>query len=280
MHQHPETRAWLDAVPAACDALLEDWQLVRDGPPYAGGMVSYVVPVVDAAGTPLVLKIQWPHRECEHEAAALAAWDGHGAIRLVRHDPARHALLLERCAPGEPLHVLDHDAAIDAAVDVLGELLRPVPAAHPFDTLAREAASWAVEIAEKSQRMGHPLDRALVDHAIELAHGLASTQGEQVLLHQDLHAGNIVSAERAPWLAIDPKPIVGERELGAIALVRGDELGMSEPLMRRRLDQLASRLELDRSRVRDWAIVQTLAWGDTHHRWAGEGTKVAMLLAL
>ena len=48
-----------------------------------------------------------------------------------------------------------------------------------------------------------------------------------MLVNQDLHADNILSATREPWLVIDPKPLAGEREFGVAAIVRGGELGHS-----------------------------------------------------
>lgn len=282
MARHPDSQAWLDALPAVVADLLERWDLRLDGAPYTGGIASLALPVRDTFGAPLVLKVQWPHRECRHEAAALAAWDGRGAVRLVAHDPLRHALLLERAEPGAPLHTLEHDAAVDAAIRIAEQLLACTPPPdHPFDTAAGEAATWATDIAERSARLGHPIDRGIVEHAVAFAHdraGAGSAGG--ALVHQDLHAGNVVSAQRQPWLAIDPKPLVGDRELIAIALVRGDELGLDPALMRRRLDRLTAALELDRERVRDWAITQTLAWGAEADRWMGERRKVELLLAL
>jgi streptomycin 6-kinase len=100
----------------------------------------------------------------------------------------------------------------------------------------------------------------LVDAAISSLEELAPTQGEQVLLHQDLHADNVLAAEREPWLAIDPKPLVGEREFGLAPIIRSLELGHSEREVVGRLDRLSSELDLDRERARGWALGQTIAW--------------------
>jgi hypothetical protein len=54
-----------------------EWGLELEEP-FVGGFVSHVVPVGDA-----VLKIQWPHRESEHEADALEQWRRDGALRLL-----------------------------------------------------------------------------------------------------------------------------------------------------------------------------------------------------
>jgi streptomycin 6-kinase len=81
-----------------------------------------------------------------------------------------------------------------------------------------------------------------------------------VLVHQDLHAGNVLRAEREPWLVIDPKPLAGEREFSIAALVRGDELGQGPRNIRHRLDRLTAELGLERDRARGWALAHTVAW--------------------
>jgi streptomycin 6-kinase len=89
---------------------------------------------------------------------------------------------------------------------------------------------------------------------------LAPSQGEQVLLHQDLHGDNVLAAEREPWLVIDAKPLVGEREFAVAPIVRSDELGAARADVLYRFDRLTSELGLDRERARRWTIGQTVAW--------------------
>jgi streptomycin 6-kinase len=100
-----EGRSWIDSIPGSVEACAQAWAL-RLGRPYPDSCVSLVLPVERADGTPAVLKVQFPHRECEHEAVALWAWDGEGTVRLLAHDSPRHALLLERCTPGTHLREL------------------------------------------------------------------------------------------------------------------------------------------------------------------------------
>ena len=214
----------------------------------------------------MVLKIQFPDRESEHEAEALQLWDGDGAVRLLAHDPERHALLLERARPGTPLSALEPDAALDVMVGLLPRLWKPAGA--PFRPLAEEAAWWAGSLREKWEEVGRPFERRLLDAALDALRTLSASQGEPVLLHQDLHAGNVLAAEREPWLAIDPKPLAGEREFGIAALVRGRELGHSRRAVLRRLDRLTAELGLDRERARGWALGQTIAWGIGHESHA------------
>ncbi|MGH2675080.1 MAG: aminoglycoside phosphotransferase family protein [Actinomycetota bacterium] len=126
------------------------------------------------------MKIQFPDRESEHEAAALALWDGHGAVRLLAHDPDRHALLLERCEPGTPLSDLRPDDALDVMVDLLPRLWKPAGA--PFRSLAEEAAWWAEQLPDQWERTGRPFERRLLDAALEILDTLPPAQGERVLL--------------------------------------------------------------------------------------------------
>ena len=206
----------------------------------------------------VVVKVQLPDRESEHEGDALRAWRGEGAVQLLEQDKERHALLLERCRPGTPLSKLPQDDALDVFVDLLPRLW--LPAAAPFRTLADEAAWWAQSLPRHWQEWARPFERRLLDAALDALRELAPTQGEQVLLHQDLHADNVLRAEREPWLVVDPKPLVGEPEFGVAPIVRGAELGAARRDVLHRLDRLARELELDRERVRGWALAQTLAW--------------------
>jgi streptomycin 6-kinase len=223
-----------------------------------------VAPAVTSDGVEAVLKIQKPHRESEDEAAALEVWDGDGAVRLLAHDPERHALLIERCLPGRPLAVAGQDAALDVFVDLLPRLWKPV--GGPFRALADEAAWW-VEYLPREWDAGRQFERRILDAALEALRELPPTQGEHVLLHQDLHGENVLSAEREPWLAIDPKPLAGEREFGLAPVVRSFELGHSKRDVLRRLDRLSSELGVDRERARGWTIGQTVAWsvGSEYH---------------
>ena len=115
-------------------------------------------------------------------------------------------------------------------------------------------------LATAFERAGRPFERPLLDAALQALDELPGTQGEQVLVNQDLHADNVLRAEREPWLMIDPKPLVGERAFGLVALVRGAELGGGAQALRHRLDRLTSELGVDRERTRRWGLAQTLAW--------------------
>jgi streptomycin 6-kinase len=235
---------WREGAERLAEEVARDWEL-QLGEPYVPGFCGYVVRATTADGTPAVLKVFFPDHESLQEAGALERWDGDGAIRLLDRDDERCALLLERCEPGAFLSGIGGGPALDVLIELLPRLWK---SGDGFQTLADEVERW----------IEHGLDASTAD----LARELASSQGEQVLVHQDLHGHNVVSAEREPWLVIDPKPLAGERELSAAPIVRSGELGHSKRDVLYRLDGLCEALELDRERARGWTIVQTLAWSE------------------
>lgn len=248
---------WLASLPERVAECAEMWQL-RLGAPFPESYISLPIPATLPDGVEVVLKMQFPHRESEHEAAALAVWHGQGAVRLIAHDMRRHAILMERCVPGTKLSALQEDAALDVFVELLPRLLKP--AGTPFRPLADEAAWWAAELERRWRRAGRPFERALVDAALDALRTLPASQGENVLLHQDLHSGNVLRAEREPWLVIDPKPLLGEREFSVAPIVRAFELGYERRRVMHRLDRLTEALDLNRERARHWCLAQTVAW--------------------
>jgi streptomycin 6-kinase len=268
MRDHPDASRWLDGLPALVEAVADRWDLTV-GEPYAGASVSWVAPAV-RDGDDVVLKLQWPHPECEHEAAALVAWAGDGAAALLAHDPARSALLLERCTPGDRLATRTDVDAVDVFVDLLPRLW--TEATEPFRPLAGEAAQWRSTLWANWSGAGQPCERRLVEAADAFLRDLPESQGEQVLLHQDLHGDNVLASDREPWLAIDPKPLTGERELGVAAAIRDFTLGADRRSVLTRFDRLTAELDLDRERTLGWTVAQTIAWafdsGHAKHHYA------------
>jgi streptomycin 6-kinase len=243
-----EIARWRERAPRVAGELADEWNL-RLGASYQPGVPGHVVRAELDDGTPAVLKLFWPHREAEQEADALERWNGNGAVRLLAHDAERSALLLERCEPGTFLSAVD---------DPLAPLIELLPrlwvSGEGFRPLAEEVEWW----------LEHDLcdvaDAQVRDAVTGYLRELAPSQGEQVLVHQDLHGENVLAAQREPWLAIDPKPLAGEREFGVAPIVRSPELGHSKREVLYRLDRLCAELGLDRERARGWTIAQTAAW--------------------
>jgi streptomycin 6-kinase len=200
--------------------------------------------------------------ESVHEAEALRFWDGRGAVKLLAHDPECRALLIERCVPGTQLGAEYDDEALAIAAELMRRIWRGPSDDVAWRRLEVEAERWLVELPARYERHGRPVERQVLDAGLEALRTLGPTQGNVVLCHQDLHGGNILGAEREPWLAIDAKPIVAEPAYDTVAIVR-DRLPRERPLreIRRRLDALADLLDLDRERMRGWGIAKQLAWG-------------------
>jgi streptomycin 6-kinase len=243
---------WLASLPVLVTECAAEWNL-RLEPPF-DTPISLVVPAGD-----VVLKLNAPsHGEADTEGDALEQWVGNGAVRLVARDDERRALLVERCVPGTRLWDADVDE-ISVVSELIPRVQVEIGADHPFTLLADEADRWAEEVPRRYLQAGAPFERALVDAALDVYRSVDRTAA--YLVNQDLHGGNVLSAQREPWLVIDPKPLVGERELEASALLR------NTTEVSRWLDALRD-LGLDRERARGWGIAHNLAWAwDEHDGW-------------
>jgi streptomycin 6-kinase len=253
-------RRWLERLPGLVAALCADWGLTVDGPPAHGG-IGLVVPT--RRGDELsVLKLSLGDESTRHEALALSAWRGRGAVLLLAHDPARDALLLERLDASRSLN----DLALDDAVGIAAGLIRrlAVPAAAGLPRQADVAARLAVELPERWARQGRPTPRRAVEAAAAAAAELGPTD-QAVIVNRDLHYRNVLAGRREPWLAIDPKGIAGEPALGLAQLLwtRFDEMG-GRAGVRRVLDRLVAEVGADPARARGWALIWCLdywLWG-------------------
>jgi streptomycin 6-kinase len=263
--------AWLNAFPDHLAGCAARWGL-EFGPPYALAYrfsYNYVAPVQHADGSPAVLKLGVPEGELLHEMAALRAYDGRGAVRLLDADAKIGALLLERLTPGTPLATLtpdDDDTATTHAAHVMTTLWRTPPDDHAFPTVAQ----WAAGLQRLRLRYAGgtgPMPRALVERAESLFHELLDNTEPSYLLHGDLHHENILAAERAPYLAIDPKGVIGEAAYETAAFLRNPipDIGTwpdLRHLLARRVDILAEQLGLDHRRIIGYGLAHAVlsAW--------------------
>lgn len=287
-----EGRQWLHDLPALLDDCARRWSLAL-ALPFPNLTFHYVAPAVRADGTEAVLKVGVPHKELRTEAAALRAFDGRGSVRLLDAAPEAGLLLLERLRSGAVLTALADEAHDDAATaiaaGVMRGLWRPAPPGHDFPTVA----DWSQAFARLRARFGGgtgPLPSARVEEAESLFADLLASSAAPVLLHGDLHHDNILSAERRPWLAIDPKGIVGEPAYEVGALLRNlwpDRHTHRDParLLERRAHRLAEALDLDPARVRGWAVAQAVlsaVWSveDNDDGWAPTIANADLLAAI
>jgi len=271
-------RAWLAGLPALLSELAARWALDL-APPFPRLSYNYVAPARRGDGTVVVLKLGFTgDREFATEAEALWLFAGRGCVRLLETDVPRGALLLEVLRPGTSLgdDPADDAAATSVVCAALRALGHVVPAPdHPFPT----TADWAAGLARLRARFAGgtgPLPPALVDRAERLFAELHASAASPRLLHGDLHHGNVLAAQRRPWLAIDPKGVVGEAAYDAGAFLRNPLpaiLRTPAPgrFLARRLDQLAEELGLPRQRLQAWGLAQAVlsAWWMIEDHGAG-----------
>ncbi len=253
---------WLHDLSALTAELENRWSL-KVGQPFPGLSFNWAAPAVRDAGALAVLKLSFPgDKEFRTEAAALRLFDGRGICRLLELDLDRGAMLLERLQPGTCLTTVEDDEEATAiAATVMRKLRRPAPSEHDFPLVA----DWARGFERLRNRFGGgtgPMPADLVERAESLFAELLSSQGDPMLLHGDLHHENILKAEREPWLAIDPKGVVGEVAYETAALLHNPVGALDAPdpkgLLERRLDVLSAELGLDRARIRAWGVAQAV----------------------
>jgi streptomycin 6-kinase len=255
----PAGRQWRANLPHAVANLIEAWSLTIEAP-YPGLSYNYVAPVRRADGTPAVLKLWFPDEErgFEREAEALGIYDGASAIRLLRIDHERRAMLLETAEPGYDLwHLQDTNQRIEIAAETMRRLWRSPPAGHSLPPAAAEIQRMVAR-APALAKSGFPV------HWIADARAMFNeleASAEPVVLHGDLHHANILAAEREPWLAIDPHGLVGPPVWDTIQFIfnviwpeRWEEsepysLAARRKAIIRQADAFAGALNLDRQAI-------------------------------
>ncbi|MFE4519670.1 aminoglycoside phosphotransferase family protein [Kitasatospora sp. NPDC056783] len=258
-------RRWLAALPARAADHLARWDLTLERVVDPGGSLGLVAYVHRDDLSPAVLKVGLPTPETAHEHTALTHWAGRGAVLLLDSVPAEGVLLLERLHGEIPLRSLAEPKAMLEATSLLHRLWVDLPEGPALPTVGQRIAAATADadrLAEDSDPVAAEA-RPLIAEALDTARDLAGSADESFLLHGDFHHGNVLAADRAPWLAIDPRPVAGERayDLARLVLDRADTL-IGSPgapaAVRRRLGRLSEALEVDRDRLRDWTLFRAV----------------------
>ncbi len=255
-----EGARWLASLPDLLAESARAWDLSL-GEPFLLSY-NYVCAATLADGTPAVFKLGVPNRELTSEINALRLYAGEGACRLLRADPEKGRLLLERLLPGNMLLTLDDDdRETGIAADVMLRIRRPAPQQEGFLSLR----GWFDELKGLRTRFGGgtgPFPPRLVERVEARLPELFTASGPDVLLHGDFHHFNILSSERG-WLVIDPKGVVGPAGYEVGPLLTNPIGAMPEPdaairRTRRRLGILSERLGADPEHLLDWAACHCL----------------------
>ncbi|GAA2938946.1 aminoglycoside phosphotransferase family protein [Streptomyces violaceus] len=246
-------RAFITGLPERTARFLDRWELKPDGTPMHG-VSALVLPVLRPDGTPAVLKLQILDEESEGEPVALRAWNGDGAVRLLDHDEPTGTMLLERL---DETRMLSHLPDTHQAVVTIAELLAHLtsfPAPPGLRRLGDIAGAMLDRTPWALGRIPDPEARRLVADCAAAVREVAGEPGDR-LLHWDLHDENVLASDRAPWLAIDPKPLAGDPgfELWPALDNRYDP---DDILWR--FDAMTDILTLDRPRARAWTLGRLL----------------------
>lgn len=232
---------------------LDRWDLRRDGSPRRG-QVALVLPVRRPDGTPAVLKLQDVDDETVGEPVALRTWNGDGAARLLAHDPDTGTMLLERLDATR--HLADLPDTREATL-VIARLLAHLTAT-PAPPELRRLADLAPRLLDRAEAVLPEVEDAAVRHLLAdcaaAVREVAAEPGDR-LLHWDLHFENVLAADRAPWLAIDPKPLAGDPGFDLFPAL-WNRYDPDETCWR--FDAMTEVLGLDRSRARAWTLGRVL----------------------
>jgi streptomycin 6-kinase len=251
-----DAEAWTRDAGDLFDEVTARWEL--DLGDDALDATGYAVSAVRAGERPVTLRLAYPDGWFHDEVAALVHWNGEGVVELIDHDP-RGAMLLARPVPGDDLRGHDdEDEALGLAAGVLERVWIPDPGG--LRTVVEEVGEWLRTMPGRHHLAGTPFDRDLLHEATGLGRDLLTTSTERVLLHGDLDLGNVRRASDG-FVAVDPKPLVGERTVDATALIRDSPGALAaDPVagaarVQHRFDVLADRLSLDRARLQMWSLV-------------------------
>ena len=254
--------AWLDRLPSAITDLKQRWSLTLSPPFEEEASCSWVAPCVRQDGAPAVLKIGLPHMEAENEIDGLLFWNGDPTVFVLEADLEFNAMLLERCEPGTTLREQPENEQDQVIARLLKRLWRALPETHPFRPLSEMIAAWAKESVEQAD---HLPDVGLAEEGLHIFEALLDDAPCDVLLATDLHAGNVLRAQREPWLVIDPKPFYGDPAYDATQhLLNCKERLHSKPSTT--IGRFADLLGVDPERVRLWTFARlaSTSGGDWH----------------
>ncbi|MFD9465248.1 aminoglycoside phosphotransferase family protein [Streptomyces sp. NPDC060027] len=261
-----EADEWLEKLPELARQAVDLRELTVERVQAPGGRSSLVLLVRRSDGTPAVLKLAPERARPESERAALAHWDGRGAVRLLDPGDTHGVLLLERLQPDLSVRSLPEAKALLEAAGTLRRLWVEPPAGHVFETVAERTGRQAEAMRATAGDGAGVEVGALVDAALVARDELLAGPPEARLLHGTFRQSKVLAGERVPWLAVGPDPVVGECAFDLARLVRDrvEDLIASPSgpsITRRRVKRLAESLEVDQERLRGWTLFRAVESG-------------------
>jgi streptomycin 6-kinase len=257
-----EGAAWLKRIPDLVRRAERTWS-ISAGRPFELSY-NYVAPAEMRDGTHLVLKIGFPgDKEFQSEIDSLLLFNGKGMARLLEYERDYATMLLERIEPGSSLEEVQDDAnATRVLASVASTIHRPLNETHNFPSVADWFGGFGRHRNAFDGSTG-PMPSRIFEEAEELYAELIATMTRPGLVHGDLHHGNVLSGNREPWIAIDPKGVIAELAFETAAMLRNPYSRVEQStnmyqLLTGRIIILSEELEIEPDRIRNWGFAQTV----------------------
>jgi streptomycin 6-kinase len=254
---------WLDELPAMVAGLEHEWQITV-GRAYSDPTEAFVAEATTEAGEPAVLKLVVPRGgdNAALEITTLRLVDGDGCVRLLRHDTARGAMLLERLGPS--MYDLRVPIAQRHAIltDLATRIWRPAPDSG-LQTGAEKGRWLAQSIVSTWDSLDDPCPRATVEHALQCAERRTAMHADEraVLVHGDIHQWNALSTPDGGFTLVDPDGVLAEPEYDLAILMREDPVELLEQGPHERARWLADRTGTDATAIWEWGVVERVSTG-------------------
>jgi streptomycin 6-kinase len=253
---------WLDTLPALIRSLERHWSITV-GRAHDDATEALVADATLADGTPAVLKLLVPRSggHAQHEVTVLRLAGGDGCVRLLRDDPERDALLLERLGP--PLYRLGLPLPqrLEILCSTAERVWRPAPGCG-LPTAADKGRWLSDTVTSMWEEVDRPCSERAVGHAVDCAaRRIAAHDDERaVLVHGDVHQWNALRSGDG-FALVDPDGLLAEAEYDMGILMREDPLDLldGDPCARARW--LAARTRLDATAIWEWGAVERVATG-------------------
>ncbi|EPK7470673.1 aminoglycoside phosphotransferase family protein [Klebsiella aerogenes] len=257
---------------------LSCWNLIPDGTPFVTH-TSQLYPVKTAThGIKAMLKVTDDPDE-QAGNALMVWWEGNGAAHVIAHE--KEAILLSRATGSASLSAMSRGDRDDIACRILCMTANRLHsfAKRPFPRLT-SLREWFYPLKPAALQYGGILTRCA-----EISEELLSSPRDVVVLHGDLHHGNVLDFETSGWLAIDPKGLIGERGFDFANIFTNPDLGYPVPAVatvpetfKQRLSIVTRMADMDKERLLKWII----AWCGLSTAWSlssNETTSITIKIA-
>lgn len=254
----PSVLPWVADLPDLIGHLAERWRLTV-GEPFASGASSVAIRVT-APGGGAVLKLSPDLPFVAEQIAVLRQFGPSGRVPdVLAEDVSLGAVLLSEIKPGTAAHELavpPTPAGYAALLTALHSVDPPAPGVLP-----RSFRQWIDEFMRRAMgRLAEPaigahLHQSDFDRALRELDRLLATPSPTVLLHGDLHFGNVLDGGERGLMAIDPKACLGDPCFDAVDYVTGGAGRPAPDGIEYRLTTLAAEAGLDPDRLLAWCRV-------------------------